>query len=50
MKRATILSPPSTGLRGILLSKEPEYDKISILYQCMGRSFTNSTQEQRQLL
>ena len=28
----------------------PEYEKISTLYRCTGRSFTNSTQKQRQLL
>ena len=45
MERATILSPPSTGLCGILLSVEqnitegPEYEKISKLYRCMGERF-----------
>ena len=56
MEKATILKPPSTGLSGILLSPEPnipegpKYEKISTLYLCTGRSFTNSTQKQRQLL
>ena len=30
--------------------EEPECEKISTLYQCMGRRFTNSTQKQQQLL
>ena len=46
----------TTGINSILLSIRAQYSrrtrvwKISTLYQCMGRSFTNSTQKQRQLL
>ena len=43
---------PSTGLSGILFSVRNQYscEKKSTLYRFMGRSFTNSTQKQRQLL
>ena len=49
MGSATILTPSSTGLSGILLSARtniPENQnmkKILTLYYCTGRSFTNST-------
>ena len=44
---------PSIGLSGILLSaSEPNipYEKVSTLYRCTRRSYTNSTQKQQQLL
>ena len=56
MEIATIPTPPSTGLTSILLSVSNRYSwririwKISTLYRCKGRSFTNSTQKQWQLL
>ena len=50
IESATILMPTSTGLIGILFSISTLYSwrtrmwKISTLYRCTGRSFTNSTQ------
>ena len=51
MESVTILMPSSTSLSGILLSARTHYsrrdknmEKISKLYRCMGRCFTNSTQ------
>ena len=50
MESVTILRPPSTGLSSILLSASepdipegPDYEKLSTLYRCTGRSFPNST-------
>ena len=49
MESVTILTPPNTGLRGILFPLEPyipegaEYEEMSTLYPCTGRSTTNST-------
>ena len=40
MESATILTSPSTCLSGI--SEGSEFEKISTLYQCTGRTFTNS--------
>ena len=56
MESATILTPPSTILSGICFPPEPnipegpEYEKISTLYWCTERSFTNCTQKQQQPL
>ena len=47
---------PSTGLSGTLPSVRTQFSwrtsiwKILTLYRCMGRSFPNSSQKQRQLL
>ena len=50
MESATVLTLPSTGLSCILLivrteniPEGPEYEKLSTLFRCTGRSFTNST-------
>ena len=48
MESATILMHPSTALAVFCFPSEPnipegpEYEKISTLYQCTGRSLTNS--------
>ena len=52
MKSAAILTPPSTGLSGILLSgQNPKFpkDQDTKKIDALGRSFTYFTQKQRQL-